>query len=179
MAEIPPQPFSRRYGCKQPKETRDWEDAPDRVRGTAVDKARLPIGPKRLHEIFCSVLKLHPEHTDDAWSQVESPMSSCEWFHVYDAIEAFYAEMVGSGGPLQLACAAIYEKAMNECFKEESVGWQLANGAIVTRGTEAFERDREPQAAFPRPVNLGDVQLLMGACRNAGKSLNVGPPLRE
>jgi hypothetical protein len=139
MAEIPPQPFSRRYGYKHPKEITVWEDAPERVRRTAVDKARLPIGPKRLQEILCSVLKPQPEHTDDPWSQVESLTSSCEWFHVYDAIEAFYAEMVGTGGPLQLAYAAMYEKAMNECFEEESVGWHLANGAIVTRGTESFE----------------------------------------
>jgi hypothetical protein len=116
-----------------------WEAAPERVRHTAVDKARLPIGPERLREIVCSVLEPQPEHTDNAWSQVDSLMSSCEWFHVYDAIEALYAETVGSGGPLQLACAAMYEQAINKCFEEEGVGWQLANGEIVTRGTEAFE----------------------------------------
>ena len=28
---------------------------------------------------------------------------------------------------------------MNECFEEEGIGWQLSNGELVTRGTEAFE----------------------------------------
>jgi hypothetical protein len=66
-------------------------------------------------------------------------MSSCEWFHVYDAIEAFYTEMAGHGGPLFMAHAGIYEQAMNACFEEEGVGWQMVEGQIVTRGTEAFE----------------------------------------
>jgi len=136
---MPETPFSRRYGYKPPKEITVWEDAPERVRLTAVEKTRLPIGPTRLLEIVCNVLKLQPERTDNPWSQAERLMSSCEWFHVYDSIEAFYAEMAGSGGPLQLAYAGMYEQAMNECFEEEGVGWQLANGEIVTRGTEAFE----------------------------------------
>src|ERR1700680_1901789 len=138
MAEIRREPFSRRYGYKQPTEITVWEDAPERVRRTAVDKARSPIGPDRLLEIICSVLKPQPERADNAWRQAEHLMSSCEWFHVYDAIEALYAEMP-SAGPLFMAYAGIYEQALNECFEEEGVGWQLANGEIVTRGTEAFE----------------------------------------
>jgi hypothetical protein len=139
MAEIPREPFSKRYGYKQPKEITVWEDAPELVRLTAVGKARSPIGPDRLLEIVCGVLKTQPERTDNAWSQVERLMSSCEWFHVYDFIEACYMEMAGSGGPLFLAYAGKYEQAMNECFEEEGIGWQLANGEILTRGTEAFE----------------------------------------
>ena len=138
MAEKPREPFSRRYGYKQPKEIAVWEDAPERVRRTAVDEARSPIGPDRLLEIVRSVLKSQPDRTDNAWNQVERLMSSCEWFHVYDAIEAFYAGMA-SGGPLFLAQAGIYEQAINECFEEEGVGWQLASGEIITRGPEAFE----------------------------------------
>ena len=139
MAENPREPFSRRYGYKLPKAITVWEDAPERVRLTAVGKARTPIGPKRLLEIVCSVLKPEPERTDDAWNQAERLMSSCEWFHVYDAIEALYAEMLGSGGPLQMVYATKYEQAMNECFEEEGIGWQMSNGEIVTRGPEAFE----------------------------------------
>jgi hypothetical protein len=99
----------------------------------------MSIDAKRLLEIVCSVLKTQPEGTEDAWGQVERLMSSCEWFHVYDVIEAFYAGTVKSGGPLFQAYADMYEQAMNECFEDEGVGWQLANGEIVTRGPEAFE----------------------------------------
>ena len=86
MAEIRREPFSRRYSYKRPKEITVWEDAPERVRRTAVDKARSPIGPKRLLEIVCSVLKPQPERTDDAWNQVDRLMSSwrmvpCVRFH--------------------------------------------------------------------------------------------------
>ena len=82
MAETPRLPFSKRYGYKQPKEISVCEDAPERVRRTAVDKARSPIGPERLLEIVGSVLKLQPARTDNAWNQVERLMSSCEWFRV-------------------------------------------------------------------------------------------------
>jgi hypothetical protein len=100
MAEIPCQPFSGRYGYKQPKEITVWEDAPERVRLTAVGKAPVSIDAKRLLEIVCSVLKTHPDRTYDPRSQVERLMSSCEWFQVYDFIETVYGEMAKSGGPL-------------------------------------------------------------------------------
>jgi hypothetical protein len=54
-------------------------------------------------------------------------------FKVYDIIEALQARFAGT------QAAQPFAEALNEFFIEEGIGWQLVDGKIVTRGTEAFE----------------------------------------
>jgi AbiJ N-terminal domain 4 len=73
------------------------------------------------------------------WSEVQYLIYGCDWFKVYDIIEALYARMQehdrGGGGN----DAPKFADALNQFFIEEGIGWQLEDGEIVTRGTEAFE----------------------------------------
>ena len=57
----------------------------------------------------------------------------CDWFRVYDITEAIYKDLVT---PDQ---ASEFEASINEYFREAGVGWQLVDGEIRTRGSEAFE----------------------------------------
>jgi hypothetical protein len=54
-------------------------------------------------------------------------------------IEALYAGFVKSDEYDGEDNAGAFAEEINEFFVEEGIGWQLVNGRILTRGTEAFE----------------------------------------
>jgi hypothetical protein len=60
-------------------------------------------------------------------------LQGCEWYLVYDIIEATHRYLV----PRELA--DLFTERVNHLFEEEGVGWQLVNGEIVTRGPAEFE----------------------------------------
>ena len=41
--------------------------------------------------------------------------------------------------PSKSGLAAEFQQALNDFFTEEGIGWKMADGEIVSRGTEAFE----------------------------------------
>ena len=59
-------------------------------------------------------------------------MHECPWYKVYDFIEAIHRELTPDE-------QYRFDAAINACLLEEGIGWQLTEGQIVTRGTEAFE----------------------------------------
>jgi hypothetical protein len=66
-------------------------------------------------------------------------MYGCDWFRVYDIIEGLHSSFAAddvNGGQQH---AAAFAEAINEFFVDEGIGWQLVDGLIITRGTEAFE----------------------------------------
>lgn len=66
-------------------------------------------------------------------------MYGCDWFKVYDIIEALHANFARNDENSGQQDAALFAEAINGFFVEEGIGWQLVDGQIVTRGTEAFE----------------------------------------
>jgi hypothetical protein len=60
---------------------------------------------------------------------------SCEWFRVYDIVEAIFARLVISN-PEQ---AVSFQQQINQSLRELGIGWQLVDGLIQTRGPEVFE----------------------------------------
>jgi hypothetical protein len=141
------QPFSKRNRYISPKEITVREDAPENLRyfvlQTAVD---LEWGPSQLRDIICRVLRVPPDGSNwseypNIWGEVEGLIYRCEWFKAYDIIEAIHAQMAKQDAKYRnnTKVAVEFAQAMNEFFIEEGIGWQLAGGQIVTRGTEAFE----------------------------------------
>ena len=58
---------------------------------------------------------------------------------MYDIIEGFY-HYCAEGSPTTPANAASdFEEYINGFFREEGIGWKLADGRIVSRGSEDFE----------------------------------------
>jgi AbiJ N-terminal domain 4 len=145
------QPFSKRnrFGGG-PKEITVREDAPENLRyfvlQTAIDLGWEPSG---LRECLCRVLRVPPRGDSNIRHEVQSLMDRCDWFKVYDIIEVLHAGLARSyeyGGEDH---AGVFADEINEFFIDEGIGWQIVDGKIITRGTEAFETVvREATAAL-------------------------------
>jgi hypothetical protein len=139
------QPFSKRNRLGSAKEITIREDAPDSLRYFVLDTARqLEYAPSSLRTILCRVLRTRPDQGNwseypNIWSEVQDLMYGCDWFKVYDIIEAVHASFATNDANSGQQDAVLFAEAINGFFIEEGIGWQLVDGQIVTRGTEAFE----------------------------------------
>ena len=134
--------FSRRNQyVGEAKDIAVREGAPEKLRATVLHAGvERGFGPKQLRKVICRVLRERPDPenwTDypNVWDEVQWHMYNCEWFRVYDIIEALYAVLQQSDDET----AAGFAGEINTCFVEEGIGWQLVDGQVLTRGTEAFE----------------------------------------
>jgi AbiJ N-terminal domain 4 len=140
------QPFSKRHRYSGgAKEITIREDAPENLRYFTLETAvELGWGPYSLRDILCRVLRVPPDPSNwseypNVWGEVQGLMYGCDWFKIYDIIEALHASMVKNDRNALSKHAPQFAEALNEFFIDEGIGWQLVNGQIVTRGTEAFE----------------------------------------
>ena len=112
----------------------------------------LGLGPSALRTIICRVLLTPPDQGNwseypNIWDEVQYLMYQCEWFKVYDIIEAIHARLLKKEGEERGFTSEVYGKdesaryadAINAFFIEKGFGWQLQDGKLVTRGTAAFE----------------------------------------
>jgi hypothetical protein len=156
--------FSKRHGFVQAKEITIREDAPENLRyfvlQTVVDLGYLP---SLLRSILCGVLRRRPDPNNwseypNVWEEAQELIFGCPWYKVYDVIEALHAHFVECDQDRHSKGAVRFAEAINQFFIEEGIGWQLLDGEIVNRGSEAFEtavktaaaelkRDERPTAA--------------------------------
>jgi hypothetical protein len=141
-----PQSFSSRHSyAGAAKEITVREDAPENLRFVVMETAReLDFGPVPLRQVLGRVLRCKPDENNwseypNIWHEAQQLMYGCDWFRVYDVIEALYAHIARSDHVYGREDAPQFEAAINSYFVEEGIGWQLTNGEIVTRGDEAFE----------------------------------------
>src|SRR5207245_4954223 len=73
------------------------------------------------------------------WEEVQSLMYDCQWYQVYDVIEALYAAFEKNDADRDEHDAEQFAEEINAYFVDEGIGWQLVDGEILTRGVEAFE----------------------------------------
>jgi AbiJ N-terminal domain 4 len=148
------QPFSKRHGFSSgAKEITIREDAPENLRyavlQTPIDLDSLRWTPTALRAILCRVLRVTPDPNSqreypnswgdfNVWEEVQALMYRCDWFKVYDIIEALHAELA-ENDTRGKTHAVQFTETLNDFFIEEGIGWQLVDGKIITRGTEAFE----------------------------------------
>lgn len=142
----PQQSFSSRHHyAVGAKEITIREDAPEDFRYCVLQTARdLKFGPKAIRPVLCRVLRRKPN--EDNWSEypnismeVDRLMYECDWFRVYDIVEALYADIAHHDDQYGQNDAPQFAAAINSFLVEEGIGWQLAGGQIVTRGDAAFE----------------------------------------
>jgi AbiJ N-terminal domain 4 len=145
------QPFSKRSRYRTPKEITLREVAPENLRYFVLQTGKdLGWGPASLRPIVCRVLRVSPDPSNwteypNVEDEVNTLVSECEWFKVYDIIEALYAAMAKQDtitrktAPRFAHNASKFAEEVNDFFIEEGIGWQLVDGRIITRGTEAFE----------------------------------------
>jgi hypothetical protein len=155
------QPFSERHGyapADRVPEITIRENAPEELRRAVVDIAlRRGWDYDDLFDLAARIGK-RPWESSEAR---ESGVSSCvqlkrliagwQWYWMYDFIEAICAAM---DGRLVFEEEADFEGILNDYLRHAGIGWQLSNGKIVTRGSEAFESSLHLAAATLKEAGL-------------------------
>ncbi len=131
--------FSRRYGLNRAPPITVREDAPDALREQLPSMlVALGIDIRVVRRVVCYALtKLPIEH--DVWpdsvaTEVDELMHECAWWKVYDVAEEMY-NLLSIG---KESSARFFEKALNTLLVDTGIGWEMLNGKIVARGSEAF-----------------------------------------
>lgn len=132
--------FSKRYGLYsiKEKEITIREDATEGLRGF-IKMAFYDLGkkPSDLRKITTRILKISPDKNN--WSEypnidyeVSEHLDNCEWYLVYDIIEAMIQK-------LQQAEKERFTVEINDYFISNGIGWKIVGEQIETRGDEVFE----------------------------------------
>lgn len=134
--------FSERFGYRpDAAEITIRESAPEEVRaGLVMLAANAGMGPAATRQVICEVLLKRPDPNN--WSQgniereVHDLVERAPWYKIYDIAERLYTA-VGSGD-FNDARQTDYERQLNQLFLELGVGWEMQNGILLARGSEAF-----------------------------------------
>lgn len=134
--------FAKRFGYSlKEKEITIRDAAPEGLRSYILE-VMYDLGylPSVLRTIVCRVLKVAPD-VQGNWSErpnidyeVRDHLNNCEWFFVYDVIEAFYAKLRNTDERTK------FEDEINDYFKMNGIDWKLTNGIVQVRGDEVFEK---------------------------------------
>jgi hypothetical protein len=138
------QSFSKRHGFSRAKDITIQEDAPATLRSFVLQTVSyLGWGPVPVLQVVCQALRVRPSGGTKlllrAQAEAQGLIDECPWFKVYDIIEALHARLARSDEDRGGNDAVIFADEINEFFVEEGIGWQLVDGHILMRGTEAFE----------------------------------------
>lgn len=136
--------FSRRFGHgPEEREISVRNNAPEEIRAAILQIAQgdLNLSPSFIRDVLCAVLRKLPDPSNwseypNIWGECQSLIEDCQWYKVYDFVEALYRKLVKSSDPER---AQSWESLINDYFVEEGVGWRLVDGLIEIRGPEAFE----------------------------------------
>jgi hypothetical protein len=133
--------FSERHGYSgAEREITMREEAPDDLRYAVAEVARrADMSPHAIRRVICSVLFVRPNPNNwseypNVWGEVQDLLASCEWFKVYDIIEALWRSL-----QMNNEAQGLFQDELNRFFRERGIGWELKDpGGIVFRGSEAF-----------------------------------------
>lgn len=139
--------FSDRHGYRGAEEEIGVrEDAPEGLR-FAIPLIAQDAGmtSTELRRTICRVLLVRPDPSNwseypNVWEEANELIGHCSWFKVYDVAEALHAAFA-----LHFPDRAEYfQMRLNQYFVENGIGWQMTDGEIIYRGSEAFgETTRE------------------------------------
>ena len=148
--------FSQRQGYTgRAREITIRRDAPPELRKVITRIARdAGMSPTEIRNIVCRELHADPSEFNmlDSYilKEVDELLSDCEWFRVYDLAELFHTKLrrppVGKGSTNISSSMEVvrvkakgFEIRLNGYFMECGIGWQMCDGRIVHRGSDAFE----------------------------------------
>ena len=148
------------------------EDAPSELRDAIPLIAEgVDMTPSAILEVSCRVLLVLPDR--DNWfeyqntrGEISQLIEDAQWYKVYDIAEALYAALVPDHDTIAFRgwdkahqSADEFERRLNDFFVENGIGWELRDGRITHRGSEAFARsthevpDRLDESGFQRAAN--------------------------
>ena len=195
--------FSDRQGYRPPAaQITVREDAPSELRD-AIPLIAEDAGmkPSAMQGVICRVLLVVPYRDiiydyPNIWHENVQLIEDAPWYKVYDIAEALYAALVpdhdtiiSRGSDEAHQSARKFERRLNEFFVENGIGWELRDGRIIHRGSEAFARsthevpDCLDESGFQRAANemreaLGDISRrpepdITGAVQHAMAALEA------
>lgn len=149
--------------------------------------------PSEMRQAICKVLLIRPDPNN--WSEypnisdeVALLMDEAQWYRVYDIAEALYAKLAANN-EWDARPADEFEHRLNDFLVENGIGWELRDGQIIHRGSEAFAKsthevpDRLDASNFQRAANemreaLGDISRrpepdITGAIQHAMAALEA------
>ena len=137
--------FSKRHGYRQVQEAPITvrTDAPHEFRGVILELAyECGFRPKTLRPLVCRILRKRQDENN--WSEypnidseVRSLVDDCEWYRVYDVVEAIAGAMREAPSTCE---HEKFEAELNDYLVENGIGWKLVDGMIEIRGAEVFEQ---------------------------------------
>lgn len=142
-----PERFSEREGLRpSDAEITVRHDAPPDLRYAIPAIANeLNMSYKTIRKIVCNVLLVRPNPDnwgeDNIQGEVHDRLERCDWYKVYDIAEAFHDSINTNSWDNDKGKQ--FEKKLNKVFYEKGIGWQMARGKIVFRGSGTFERTSE------------------------------------
>lgn len=157
--------FSDRYGYRPAAaKISVREDAPLVLRDAIpLIAENAGMKPSAMRKAICEVLLVRPDPNN--WSEYPNiqeevywHLAEAPWHKVYDIAEALYAA-VGKTKPWDSEAADKFERRLNNFLVEHGIGWELRDGQITLRGSEAFERsthkvpDLLSESGFERAAN--------------------------
>ncbi len=140
--------FSERYGHGDTaKDIVVRQDAPQELREAvvAIGYETCKDDPKWMRGVVCRALRKLPNPGN--WSinaiqeEIYDEIHYCEWYQVYDIIEAIEKEAREVVSPQDRPTQFATE--LNRYFVNHGIGWQLRDGEIYARGDDAFEFIRQ------------------------------------
>ena len=150
--------FSDRYGYKGEKSPIIVrEDAPAALREAVPTIAEdCGIDPRHLRRVVCHVLRRIPDPNNwsphpNMWEEAVQHVQDCAWYRVYDICEALYDFLLTTRQDED--AAERLQTQLNDVFVEHGIGWQMAEGAMLARESEAI--DSAVQAAEERLQETG------------------------
>jgi hypothetical protein len=130
--------FSQRHGLAGPPPgTLLRYEVPVSFRRFLVELPHNPVVELTLHEmrdVVCDVLQVWPKKHEPPYYDYKPHIQECEWFRIYDIIEALYKFLHSKG------FVRSFGSELNKEFVAQNLGWQLSNtGKVEMRGDAVFE----------------------------------------
>ncbi len=139
--------FSARQGYRQPPaDITVREDAPDKLRGAILMLAdQLGMQPSVIRQVICQILLVPADSNNwterpNIWNEVCDLMDNAPWYRVYDIAEAIYAKLARTTPLVQSPASHEFSQRLNDFFVENGIGWELRDGQITHRGSEAYAK---------------------------------------
>jgi hypothetical protein len=93
-----------------------------------------------LLKVICNVLQVWPDVSGTAYLDCKKHIKACEWFRIYEIIEGIFKLVHERTSSFNPGACLVLARAINNAFIEQNIGWQLADGKVIMRGNEAFEK---------------------------------------
>ncbi|MDE0177365.1 MAG: hypothetical protein OXP36_02105 [Gammaproteobacteria bacterium] len=172
------QRFSDRHGYRPTaKPITVREDAPADLRGAITMIAEgVGMEPRAMRQVICQVLLKQPDPNNwsaypNVWNEVVWLLEDAPWYKVYDIAEALYAEL-GAKRPWEPQPADDFERRLNDFLVENGIGWELRDGQITHRGSDAFAKSTHE---VPERLDDTGLQRVANEMREALRDISRRP----